>query len=52
MGSTMGVESHPGRARFEPENRAETQIPANVWDTGGRSDREAVNEIGRWKVRV
>lgn len=42
----------PGRASLELENRAETQILANVWDTGRRSDREAVNEIGRWKVRV
>ncbi len=45
------LSSHPGRARFELENCPETQILAYVWDTGGRADRKAVNEIGRRKVR-
>jgi hypothetical protein len=43
---------HPGRARLELENRAETQILANVWDTGGRSDTDDVNETGRREVTV
>ena len=40
------LRGRPGRVRLELESCAETQILAYVWDTGGRSDREAVMKSG------
>ena len=38
----------PGLGWLQPENWLETQIPAIVWETGGRPDTGCVNEIG-WR---
>ena len=52
MGSAMVVESEAGTRRFptgEPRRNTNT---GECLGTGGRSEKAAVNEIGRWKVRV
>jgi hypothetical protein len=40
----------PGRWYFKLEERAETQITADVWDTCAPSDGDGVNEIERLEV--
>ena len=55
--STEKTESSQGSERptsglsyLKMENRAKTQIPASVWDTGGNSGRDGVNEVRRLEV--
>jgi len=42
----------PGWRRFQPENRAETQILANVWDNGRPQTAMASSKTGRREVMV
>jgi len=40
----------PARRRFQPENRAETQVPANVWHNGRPQTAIASSKTGRREV--
>jgi hypothetical protein len=46
------LRAHPGWRRFQPENRAETQILANVWDNGRPQTAMASSKTGRREVTV